>query len=157
MNEMAWRDALAFHPDVVVIKLGTNDSKPYNWKHSSEFKQDLQSMLKALRPDLAAKTKRAKKGKAAGVKKPVVLLCTPIPALKDSWGISDSTIVNGVMPIQREVAKECGLTVIDLHALFQGEDGTMQSDGIHPNAKGAKRMAQIIAKQVEAVAESSEK
>lgn len=157
MNEMAWRDALAFHPDVVVIKLGTNDSKPYNWKYSAEFKQDLQSMLKALRPDLAAKGKRAKKSRSADVKKPVVLLCTPIPAVKDSWGINDSTIVNGVMPIQREVAKEYGLGVIDLHALFPGEEGTMQSDGIHPTSKGAKRMAQIIAKEVKAAVESFEK
>ncbi|MBO5015861.1 MAG: alpha/beta hydrolase fold domain-containing protein, partial [Bacteroidaceae bacterium] len=31
MNELAWRDALAFQPDIVIIKLGTNDSKPQNW------------------------------------------------------------------------------------------------------------------------------
>ena len=33
MNEMAWKDALAFKPDIVVIKLGTNDSKPQNWQY----------------------------------------------------------------------------------------------------------------------------
>lgn len=157
MNEMAWKDAQAFHPDVVVIKLGTNDSKPHNWQHSAEFKQDLQSMLKTLRPDLAAKGKRSKKGKAQEVKKPVVFLCTPVPAVKDTWGINDSVIVNGVMPVQKAVAKEYGLNVIDLHSLFPGEEGTMQSDGIHPTKKGAQRMAQIIAKQIKAVVGESAK
>src|SRR4051794_25029443 len=33
-KQKAYRDALAFKPDVVVIMLGTNDSKPQNWdKH----------------------------------------------------------------------------------------------------------------------------
>lgn len=164
MNELAWQDAKAFRPDVVVIKLGTNDSKPYNWKHSSDFKQDLMEMIKALRPDLATANgmkaaakakKKAKAGKAnAGeAKKPIIFICTPIPALKGDWGISDSTIVNGVIPVQQAVAKECGLEVIDLHALFPGEKDTMLWDGIHPNAKGAKRMATIIAKRVKEMTE----
>ena len=62
MNELAWRDALAFDPDIVVIKLGTNDSKPQNWQHASEFRSDLEQMLFALRPDLAQPVKK-KKGK----------------------------------------------------------------------------------------------
>ena len=45
MNETAWRDALAFDPDIVVIKLGTNDSKPQNWEHSAELKQDLDGTI----------------------------------------------------------------------------------------------------------------
>ena len=32
MNEQAWCDALAFKPDVVIIKLGTHDSQPENWQ-----------------------------------------------------------------------------------------------------------------------------
>ena len=52
MNEQAWRDALAFQPDIVVIKLGTNDSKPENWQYGSEFRQDLEQMIFTLRPDL---------------------------------------------------------------------------------------------------------
>ena len=67
MNELAWRDALAFDPDIVVIKLGTNDSKPQNWQHASEFRSDLEQMLFALRPDLAqpVKKKKGKKGQKA--------------------------------------------------------------------------------------------
>src|ERR1044072_7428681 len=37
----AFTDALAFKPNVVVIKLGTNDSKPQNRTNITEFAGDL--------------------------------------------------------------------------------------------------------------------
>ena len=126
MNEQAWRDAQAFQPDIAIIKLGTNDTKPQNWKYSSEFKQDLEQMIKAL-------------GKAK------IFLCTPIPAFKDSWNINDSIIVNGVIPIQKQVAKKNGLQLIDLHTLMLNDEELIQPDGIHPNEKGVAKMAEIIA------------
>ena len=126
MNELAWRDALAFNPDIVIIKLGTNDSKPENWCYASEFKQDLQQMVKAL-------------GKAK------IFLCTPIPAFKSTWNINDSVIVNGIIPIQQEVARKYGLQVIDLHTLMANDSDLVVPDGIHPNEKGDAKMASIIA------------
>ena len=33
----AYRDAQAFNPNIVVIYLGGNDSKPQNWKFKDEF------------------------------------------------------------------------------------------------------------------------
>ncbi len=146
MNEMAWRDALAFQPDVVVIKLGTNDSKPQNWQHGAEFKQDLVQMITELCPELAQLPKNKKKrAKALAEAKTQIFLCTPIPAFKSMWNINDSVIVNGVIPVQQEVAKEYGLQVIDLHTLFANDGDKMLNDGIHPNADGARRMAEIIA------------
>ncbi len=153
MNEMAWKDALAFHPDIVIIKLGTNDSKPQNWQHSAEFKQDLEQMITSLAPSLAQSVNKkgkkvAKKGQSQEAVKPRILLCTPIPALKSSWNISDSVIVNGVIPMQQEVAKKYGLQVIDLHTLFSNASDLIQPDGIHPNDKGVQRLADIIAEQI---------
>ena len=147
MNEMAWQDALAFKPDVVVIKLGTNDSKPENWQYGSEFRQDLEQMITTLRPDLAQPAKKAKKSKKAAVveAKPRILLCTPIPAFKSTWNISDSVITNAIIPIQQEVAKKYGLQVVDLHTLYANDGDKMLDDGIHPDPKGAARLADIIA------------
>lgn len=159
MNEPAWRDALNFKPEIVIIKLGTNDSKPENWQYNAEFKQDLEQMIFTLRPDLKqyanmpakkaqkamakALAKAAKSGIAPA--KPRILLCTPIPAFKSTWNINDSVIVNGVIPIQQEVAQKYGLEVIDLHTLFANDGDKVLPDGIHPNDKGAARMADIIA------------
>jgi Esterase/lipase len=131
MNETAWKDALAFKPDIVVIKLGTNDSKPQNWQYSKEFKQDLTQMIKALDPQ---KTK--------------IYLCTPIPALKPSWAINETIIANEIIPIQQKVAKEYKLEVIDLHTLFGNDSEKMQEDGIHPNDKGVRSIAQIVAEAI---------
>jgi len=36
-NDKAYQNALGFKPDVVIIMLGTNDTKPQNWKHEAEF------------------------------------------------------------------------------------------------------------------------
>ena len=147
MNEMAWKDAVAFKPDVVIIKLGTNDSKPENWQYNAEFKQDLKQMITTLRPDLLKPAKKGKKNKKAVVKNegPQIFLCTPIKAFKPSWNISEEVIVNNIIPIQQEVAKEYNIEVIDLHTLFGEDQETMQDDGIHPNGKGVQKMAKIIA------------
>lgn len=147
MNERAWQDALAFKPDIVVIKLGTNDSKTSNWQHGAEFKQDMQQMITTLRPDLLQPAKKGKKNKKQAVKNqgPQIFLCTPVKAFKPSWTINDSVIVNNIIPIQQEVAKEYNLQVIDLHTLFGNDDKLMQGDGIHPNGKGVQKMAEIIA------------
>ena len=152
MKELAWQDAQAFKPDIVIIKLGTNDSKPQNWQHSAEFKQDLMQMLTALRPDLAQPAKKGKKAKKVQTDtgKPEIYLCTPIPAFKSTWNINDSVITNGIIPIQQEVAREYGFHVIDLHTLFAGDGDKMLTDGIHPDAKGARRMAEIVAEAIKA-------
>ena len=131
MNETAWRDALAFRPDIVVIKLGTNDSKPENWQYGAEFQQNLEQMIKTLYEKVGANTK--------------IFLCTPIPAFKSTWNISDEVITDKIIPIQKAVAKKYGLKVIDLHTLYANDGDKMLDDGIHPDAKGARRMAEIIA------------
>ena len=146
MNETAWKDALAFKPDIVIIKLGTNDSKPENWQYGADFKKDLQQMITTLRPYLIQPVK--KKSKKKTVVEPVgpqIFLCTPIPAFKSTWNINDAVILNDIIPIQQEVAKEYGLQVIDLHTLFANDGDKVLDDGIHPDGKGARRMAEIIA------------
>ena len=164
MNEPAWRDALDFKPEIVIIKLGTNDSKPENWQYNAEFKQDLEQMIFTLRPDLKQyadmPAKKAQKAMAKALAKaaksgatpakPQIYLCTPIPAFKSTWNINDSVIVNGVIPIQQEVALKYGLEVIDLHTLFANDGDKVLPDGIHPDAKGAARMADIIADALKA-------
>lgn len=133
MQELAWRDALAFNPNIVIVKLGTNDSKPQNWQHGSDYRNDLQAMVDSLK---------------SLPSKPKIYLCTPIKAMKSTWGINDSIIVNGISPIIYKVAKKNKLTVIDLHTLFGSDASLLNGDGIHPNDNGAAKLAEIIADEI---------
>lgn len=129
MREMAWKDAQAFNPNIVIIKLGTNDAKSKNWAHGAEeYQQSYQAMIDTLK---------------ALPSKPKIYLCSPIPAFKDIWTISDSVIVNGEMPIIQKLAKKNKCGFIDLHTLYNYGD-LMQHDGIHPTAKGAGKIAEIV-------------
>lgn len=132
-REKAWRDALAFQPDIAIVKLGTNDSKPENWQYHKDFKHDLKQLLKVL---------KEKGGK------PRIILCTPIPAFKPTWNINDSVIVNGIIPIINKIARKKRLQVIDLHTLYANDGDKMLDDGIHPDKRGARRLAEIIAGKI---------
>ncbi len=134
MQEQSWRDAQAFLPNIVIIKLGTNDSKDYQW-NQRQYERDYQLMIDTLR---------------ALPSKPAIYLCTPIKAFRDKWGITDSVIVGGVIPSIQKLAKKNKLPVIDLHALIT-DPKDMTGDMIHPNANGARRMAEYIAEQLKAL------
>ena len=129
MKEQAWKDAQGFLPNVVVIKLGTNDSKPKSWQYGSEFEKDMQSMLDTLK---------------ALPTHPRIIMTTPIPALNSTGTISQEALTNEICPLIKELARKNNCELIDFQTLFQPTEGMMSSDGIHPTKKGASQMAEIV-------------
>lgn len=132
MKEERYRQALAYNPDIVTIKLGTNDTKPQNWRYKSDFKKDMETMIRTIR---------------ALPSKPEIYLCYPIPAYAVQWGINDSTIVHGVMPVIDQLAAKYRLKVIDLHTPLTGMKECF-ADHVHPNEKAAARIARVIYRQL---------
>lgn len=132
MNEQAYKDALAFNPDIVTIKLGTNDSKPYNWENKANFKDDLKFMINSFR-ELPAN--------------PDIWLCLPVPAYGNAWNINDSIIFNEVIPLIREVAKEEGVEVVDLNTPMSNQRKFFP-DTIHPNEEGQEKIASILYEEI---------
>src|SRR5574344_20278 len=130
MKEQIYKDALAFNPNIVTIKLGTNDSKPYNWVHNQDFKKDLKLLINSFR-ELPSK--------------PEIYLCLPAPPMGNAWNISDSVVYNYIIPCIKEVASEEKLPVIDLYSPLKPHKEFFP-DTIHPNEQGAVFIAKIIYK-----------
>ena len=128
MNEKAYQDALAFNPNIVVIKLGTNDSKSFNWKYKADFTKDLQTMVDAFKALPA---------------QPKIYLCYPSKAYQTGDNINDDIISKQIIPMIKKVAKKNNLSVIDLHAAMDGMP-QLFPDKIHPNEEGAKVMAKAV-------------
>lgn len=142
VNEPEWTYAKDFRPDIVVLKLGTNDSKPQNWVHGDEFEADLRHMISQLK---ALDTK------------PEICLALPMKVWENSAGINDSIITNCIIPIIRRVAKKEKAHIIDLHTPFEGDRALIQADGIHPNREGAAKMAGIIAGEIKKLEKDGKK
>ena len=127
-TDKAYQQALAFNPNIVVIDLGGNDSKPQNWKFKDEFATDTRALIASFRTLPA---------------KPRVLVCLPMPAFKVMWGINDEVITKELSPILRQVVSETASELIDLHTPFADKQAWF-ADNVHPNAEGAALMAKII-------------
>ena len=125
----AFKAATDFAPQIVIIKLGTNDTKPQNWgKAAADFEADLRALAAHFR----------------GLpSKPKVYLCLPVPVYQDRWGINEKTVTKGVIPVIQKVAKAEKLPVINLYQALSGKP-KMFPDKIHPNAAGAEVMAKAI-------------
>lgn len=124
-KEKKYQDALAMKPDVVIIKLGTNDTKPQNWKFKDEFEADYKKLISSFQ---------------SLESKPRIFICRPVPVIGDgAWGINEAA-VQEQMPILDKLAKEMGLGIIDMYAALKDKPELIP-DKVHPNAEGAAEMA----------------
>jgi len=127
-KQKAFEGTKEFNPDVIIIKLGTNDTKPHNWKLKDEFVADYIAMINEFKSISS---------------KPFIFICLPVPAYPERWGISDSTITVGVIPFVKKVAKSTKVNLIDLHTPLSNHADWFP-DLIHPNAEGAGEIARTI-------------
>ncbi len=126
-----YQQSLDWEPDIVIIKLGTNDSDPSRWPtYKDHFKADYIDMVNSFK-NLSSS--------------PKVYVCYPIPLSTASLATQENNLATGVIPMITEVATETGSTIIDLHTPLM-KKSYMTPDGCHPNKKGTTYMAHIVAK-----------
>ncbi|HEX7261375.1 MAG TPA: GDSL-type esterase/lipase family protein [Luteolibacter sp.] len=129
-REKAYQQALGFAPDVVIIMLGTNDTKPQNWKFEAEFVADYTELVKSFQT-LASK--------------PRIYVCRPCPAPDPgNFGINDKNVKEEIPRIDK-LAKELDLGVIDMYRAL-ADKLELLPDRVHPNAQGAGEMAKTAFK-----------
>jgi|GEM_PF-155379 len=126
-----YQEALASSPDIVIIKLGTNDSRsPYKFKIEQNFIPDYKKLVQSFR-QLPSR--------------PRIILTLPVASyLTDTTRQTDAVISKQIIPRIRQVAYEEKLELIDLHALTL-EKPDLFPDQLHPNATGALLLAQRLA------------
>lgn len=109
-------------PDVVIIKLGTNDTTDDNWAKIASFKQDyidFINLFKTANPNVK------------------VYVCYPIPVINRA---EKAARVKALLPVVDEVAEATGATVIDLYSPFIGKKNYYVDD-LHPGAQGTALIA----------------
>jgi lysophospholipase L1-like esterase len=128
-----FEEYLEFAPDICVIVLGTNDTKPVNWEpYGNEFQTDYLAMI-----DTIKKVNPSTR----------FILGYPPPVIEDRWGIRDSIVVNGVIPAIDSVLTKVDAELVDFyHPLLQS--GDLFPDKIHPDIEGSKEMAKILLKRI---------
>lgn len=125
-------NALLYHPDIIILKLGTNDSKLFQW-NAEKYAESYQMMIDTF---------------SSISPKPEIKLCLPAAVITDRWEITDSVVVNYVIPIVRDLATKNGLDLIDLNTPLTGRADLYHEDGIHPIKGGAAVIAQEVAKHI---------
>lgn len=136
-NKPYWKqtalvDAMRFNPNLIVIKLGTNDSKSFNWKYKNEYIPDYLSFIDTLQ---------------ALPSHPKIILCLPSKAYGNNWQISDSIIRVDIIPMLKQIAKQRKLRDINLYKTMSNH-AELFPDNIHPNYLGAELIAKKVAKKV---------
>lgn len=122
--------ACAFQPDIIVIGLGTNDTKPQNWRHQDRFVANYVSLIRQLR-ELPTH--------------PRILICRPMPAWPPSgWDISPQILEHDLPRLIAEIAETEKVTVIDLFTPMR-DHHDFTPDHVHPDARGAAILAQTVA------------
>lgn len=140
----AFREALAWQPEIAIIILGTNDTcendRRHNWRHAGSLVDDAARMVASLR------TARADMR---------IILCSPTPMFADQRGLKPERKADLQTRSQRLAA--CAQAMQDVarttaNAEYLELRNTLNashvSDGVHPTAFGAERVARRVAEAI---------
>ena len=140
-DQPQYEESLESGADIVVIMLGTNDSKAWDMAKPT-FKSWYIRLIEsyyAVNPDVK------------------IILVTAPPTLNgNKFGIPNDVIRDHICPIQREVAEELGLPLVDLRAEMEAIEGgyyhllreSATYDGVHLSVRGAIFLAELVAEAI---------
>jgi lysophospholipase L1-like esterase/pimeloyl-ACP methyl ester carboxylesterase len=133
MATPTYQQALASNPDIVFIKLGTNDSRlPYRLQIDS-FVSDYKTLVHSFQ-NLPTH--------------PRIILLLPVTSYKaDTMLQTEQAIAKLILPRIRQVAYDEKLELVDLHSITQDMPATFP-DSLHPSSLGAtilaKRLYEVV-------------
>ncbi|WP_297336244.1 GDSL-type esterase/lipase family protein [Algoriphagus sp.] len=132
-NEPQFGEVKEFAPDILVIMLGTNDSKPQNWAHKADFRSDYLELIAEFKKSMPADGN--------------VYVVMPVPVTKDNFGITAEVMNNEQRMMIIDIAQSSGSELIDLYTPLM-DRADLLPDGVHPNTEGLGIMAASVARAI---------
>ncbi len=134
------------NPDIVVISLGTNDTCGMGtcgdrkcWEYKDEYEGDYRDLLNEL---LSLPTR------------PQIFICAPSPMVLETPSLISERVkgltlrkprLQELIDTVRKIAEEKNIQFIDLNTpLDHRPELFIEGDGVHPNTKGYKAIAQLV-------------
>ena len=136
-KEQKYKDSLEAGADIVVVMLGTNDSKDYNWEQlqgdPTQYIVDMTNLVRSYQQSEAQST---------------VLIALPPTAFSSFAHINNTVIEEEIIPALRQVAANTGAAIIDTHTANANAKAHFH-DGVHPSdTEGKKVLAEAVAQAV---------
>jgi lysophospholipase L1-like esterase len=130
----AYRQALAYEPDVVVFHFGGNAARPPNRGFIAEhYVADYNALIDSF---------------AILPNKPKIVICQTKGVFTWAFNNARTVVVEQLVPLIPEIAYARGLPLIDFYSVFSESPELYQSDGIHLNIEGTRLMAEMVAEAI---------
>ena len=115
------------NPEIVVLMLGSNDSKPINWDPNAYEAQlgELISLYEVL------------------PSRPTVYVATPPVAFENAAGVRPDVVADEIVPIVRAVGTRTSTPIIDVFSATKPFPAYFP-DGVHPDRDGAALIASTV-------------
>lgn len=130
IKRKVFQRAHEIQPDIVLIMLGSNDTKEINW-NEEKFREGYTKIV-----DTFLNMEH----------RPKVYLMTPPRIFRKldlkPLMLHNSVLKNKIIPIIKEIAAEKALDVIELHPILKSRG--YYTDGIHPDKEGARMLAEAV-------------
>lgn len=140
ISRTIYEESIKYEADILVIMLGSNDSKPKNWTDMETFLNEYQELLDTY----LEKENSPKVYIGICAKSYYVGGATSGPA---KYNIQPD-IVDQIATALKEKYEKEDVEIVDIHELTGRHPEWFEKDGIHPNSDGAKAIATEVAKMI---------
>jgi len=130
-KHLYYQMALNAEPDIVLIMIGSNDTRPPNNTPEllSTFKAEYTSFVRSF---------------VNLPNHPKVYLVTPVTVPSSAASIMESLLAEQIRPDIRAVSAELNLPLVEFEYLLSGDRSNYSIDNIHPSKKGYDLMSNVF-------------
>ena len=128
IDQEEFQQAIDYHPDIIVIMLGTNDANLDIAPNETSFETDYSQIIAAFE-------------KLDG--RQLIWIAKSPPIFTDNPSYNNTYLEKTILPHIDNLATQLNLPTIDLYSAF-GNQSNYFMDGVHPNSDGATLIASNV-------------